>query len=224
MIVSMKITRLGHAATLVEGTKNIIIDPFLTDNPLASITPEALPHIDYILVTHDHFDHWGDTIAIAKRDGATLIGVHELTIRQDVQESGITAVGANIGGTYTEEGVSFSLTPAIHSAENGSPSGFVIKIDGKTIYHSGDTALFNDMSLIPTLFGKQDVALLPIGGHYTMDEPAAANAVALLKPSTVIPIHYNTWPPIEADTALFASLVGNHSKVEAIAPGESIDL
>jgi L-ascorbate metabolism protein UlaG (beta-lactamase superfamily) len=219
----MKITRLGHAAVLIEASKTILIDPFLTDNPLASVTPEELPHIDFILVTHDHFDHWGDTIAIAKRDKSTLIGVHELSVRPDVQEAKINAVGANIGGTYTQDGVSFTLTQAIHSSENGSPSGFVVKVDGKTIYHSGDTALFSDMSLIPELYGKLDLAFLPIGGHYTMDEQAASKAAKLLKPDSVVPIHYNTWPPISADTDMFVSL-SVPINVRIVDPGDSFDL
>lgn len=219
----MKITRLGHAAVLIEGTKTIIIDPFLTDNPLASLKPDDLPHIDYIVITHDHFDHWGDTISIAKRDGSTLIGIHEVSVRPDVQEAGITAVGANIGGTYSEEEVSFSLTPAVHSADNGSPVGFVVALDGKAIYHSGDTALFSDMSLIPELFGKLDLALLPIGGHYTMDEKAASEAVKLLKPKVTVPIHYDTWPPISADTDLFTKLAGP-AAIKIVEPGDAIDL
>ncbi|MEK7620847.1 MAG: metal-dependent hydrolase [Patescibacteria group bacterium] len=220
----MKITRLGHAAVLVEASKNILIDPYITDNPTAARKIDEIPKIDYILITHDHFDHFGDVIAIAKRDQATLIGIHEVSVRPDVIEAKITAVGANIGGTYTQDGVSFSLTPAIHSADNGSPCGFVINIDGKVLYQSGDTAVFSDMKLIPKLFGDINVALLPIGGHYTMDEKGAALAVEYLKPDITIPIHYDTWPPIAADTALFTKLCGDYTDVKVLDPGQSYEL
>lgn len=220
----MKITRLGHAAVLIEGSKNVLIDPFITDNPLASLKVEDLPKIDFILITHDHFDHFGDTVAIAKKDGATLVGIHEVSVRKDVVDAGIKAVGANIGGTYTQDGVSFSLVPAIHSADNGSPCGFVVNIDGSTIYHAGDTFVFSDMSLIPKLFGALDVALLPIGGHYTMDEKAASLAVEYLKPKVTIPIHYNTWPPINADTKVFSGLADDHTDVQILDPGQTYEL
>ncbi len=220
----MKITRLGHAATLIEGSKTIVIDPFITNNPLASVTLEQLPKIDVILITHDHFDHFGDAIAIATRDQATLVAIHEVSVRKDVTDAKINAVGANIGGTYTQDGISYSLTPAIHSADNGSPCGFVVSIDGKKIYHSGDTFVFTDMKLIPKLFGHLDVALVPIGGHYTMDEKSASLAVEYLKPHVTIPIHYNTWPPIEADTSDFTHLVGEHSRVKVLDPGQSYEL
>lgn len=220
----MKITRLGHAAVLLEGSKTVLIDPFITDNPLASVTIDQIPKVDFILITHDHFDHFGDTIAIAKRDQATLVGIHEVSVRSDVVEAKITAVGANIGGTYTQDGVSFSLTPAVHSADNGSPCGFVVSMDDKKVYHSGDTSVFSDMKLIPKLFGHINVALLPIGGHYTMDERGAALATEYLKPDIIIPIHYNTWPPIAADTGLFTKLCESHTDVKILDPGQSYEL
>ncbi|OGL30905.1 hypothetical protein A3F37_00490 [Candidatus Saccharibacteria bacterium RIFCSPHIGHO2_12_FULL_41_12] len=220
----MKITRLGHATVLIEGSKTILIDPFITDNPKAARQIDEIPKIDYILVTHDHFDHFGeDALQIAKRDGSTLFAVHEVTVRDDVSQAGITAVGANIGGTYSEDGISFSITPAIHSAGGGTPSGFVIHLDGKNIYQSGDTALFSDMKLIPKLFGDIDVALLPIGGHYTMDEKGAALAVEYLNPKVTIPIHYDTWPPVEADTSLFAKQADSHTEVHILEPGQTYD-
>lgn len=223
MISTMKITRLGHAATLVETTKTIVIDPFLTDNPAASLTVKDLPKVDYILITHDHFDHFGDALAIAKRDEAQIIGVFELTTRKDVVEAGVKTVGFNIGGSYVDGDITFTLTPAVHSAEVGSPSGFVINSENKVIYHSGDTTVFEDMKLIPKLYGNIDLALLPIGGFYTMDEKGAAAAVAYLKPKSVVPIHYNTWPPIEADTALFSRLV-QESEVKVLEPGQSCEV
>lgn len=221
----MKITRLGHAAVLIEASKNILIDPYITDNPMAARKIDEVPTIDYILITHDHFDHFGDdALEIAKRDGATLIAVHEVTVRDDVAKSGVKVIGANIGGTYSDNGVTFSLTEAVHSSGGGSPSGFVIKIDGKVLYQSGDTAVFSDMKLIPKLFGHINVALLPIGGHYTMDEKGAALAVEYLKPDITIPIHYDTWPPIAADTGLFTKLCEGHTGVKVLEPGQSYEL
>lgn len=221
----MKITRLGHATVLIEGSKTILVDPYITDNPQAARKIDEIPKIDYILVTHDHFDHFGqDAIDIAKRDGSTIFAVHEITVRDDVTKAGINAVGANIGGTYSEEGISFSLTPAIHSTGGGISSGYVIKLDGKTIYQSGDTSVFSDMKLIPKLFGDIDVALLPIGGHYTMDEKGAALAVEFLKPDVTIPIHYDTWPPISADTDKFRELAGSDTDVQVLDPGQTYSL
>lgn len=220
----MKITRLGHAAVIIEGTKTILIDPFLTGNPAASITVEELPHIDIVLVTHDHDDHLGQAFEIAKKHHATFIAIHELATSSEIKKDHITAVGMNIGGTYTvEQTIKISMTPAIHSATLGDPAGFVISMDDQTIYHAGDTGLFSDMKLIPELFGSLTVAMLPIGGHYTMDVEQASKAVALLKPKHVIPIHYNTFPLITADPETLQPLC-HPSTVHPIQPGESITL
>lgn len=217
----MKITRIGHACVLLEGTKNVLIDPFITGNPAAKLSLEQIPKLDYILTTHDHDDHFGpDGINLAKRDDATLISIFDITQRDDVQQSGIKNVGMNIGGTFNDDNIEVSLTPAVHSSKNGSPVGLIIKMDGRTIYHAGDTALFGDMRLIPELFGALDVALLPIGGHFTMDEKAAARAVEILQPQLTVPIHYNTWPPIEADTSQFKQFCQGFN-VQIVDPGES---
>lgn len=219
----MKITWLGHAAVLIEGSKTILVDPFLSDNPSASHQVSELPKIDILLVTHDHFDHFGDTKAILERDNPLLFVVHEMTLRKDVEGASSQIVGANIGGRYQVDGVHIALTQAIHSCDSGSPSGYVITMDGQTIYHSGDTALFSDMKLIPQLYGDIDLALVPIGGHYTMDVAAAVQAVNYLRPKKVVPIHYNTWPPITADVSSFQKKV-HGSSVKALKPGESLEL
>lgn len=220
----MKITRLGHAAVLIEGSRNIIVDPFLTDNPLAAVKLDSLPNIDIILVTHDHFDHFGDTIAIAKKHDAELVAIHELATSQVVQDANINATGINIGGTYTVDDVSISLTPALHSSLTGAPAGFVVGMDGKNIYHSGDTAVFSDMALISELFGPLDVACIPIGGHFTMDIKGAKKAIELLSPQITIPIHYDTWPHIKTDPHLLVEAVSETSKVIPIEPGKSLSL
>lgn len=217
----MKITRIGHACVLLEGTKNVLIDPFVTGNPAAKLSLEQIPKLDYILTTHDHDDHFGpDGINLAKRDGATLISIFDIAQRDDVQQSGIKNVGMNIGGTFNDDNIEVSLTPAVHSSKHGSPVGLVVKMDGRTIYHAGDTALFGDMRLIPELFGALDIALLPIGGYFTMDEKAAARAVEILQPQLTVPIHYNTWPPIEADANQFKQFCQGFN-VQIVEPGES---
>ncbi len=200
---NIKINYLGHAAVLITGSKNIIIDPFITDNPKASLKVEEIPKIDFVLVTHDHFDHFGDAIEIAKRDKATLIAIFEISQKPAVVESKINVVGMNIGGTYQQDGIVVSMTQAVHSATVGSPVGFVVEMDGKRIYHAGDTSYWSDIGLIPKLFGELDVAFLPIGGHFTMDIRQATLAVNDLKPKLTVPIHYNTWPVISADPKIF---------------------
>ncbi len=220
---ALKIKYLGHSAVLIEGLKNIIVDPFLTGNPKAAIKVEQLPKIDFVLVTHDHSDHFGDAIEIAKRDGAILVAIFEVSQKPEVLKSGIKTAGMNIGGTYHSDGVTVSMTQAFHSASVGSPAGFVIKMDRKNIYHAGDTSYWSDISLIPKLFGDLDVAFLPIGGFYTMDVEQAALAIKDLKPKLTIPIHYNTWPLISADPK---ELVGKCSSfsVKDLNPGEEIKL
>jgi L-ascorbate metabolism protein UlaG (beta-lactamase superfamily) len=213
----MKITWIGHAAVLLQGSKTIIIDPFLTENPSASMKVDDLPHIDVVIATHDHFDHFGDAVAVAKKFSAPLITVFDTTQSPAVVESGIETVGMNIGGTYRGiEGLEISLTPAVHT---GNQSGVVVKMNEKTVYHAGDTALFSDMKLIPELFGELDLAMLPIGGHFTMDAKAANRAIEFLRPQAVLPIHYNTWPPIAANPA---ELHG--AEIIAAQPGDSFEL
>ncbi len=200
----INIKLLGHAAVLIKGTKTIIIDPFITNNPLSPVKLDEIPKTDFVLVTHNHSDHFGDALEIAARDGATLVAIHEIATMSKVAERGVRAIGMNIGGTYKKDGVSIGMTIAFHSSETGSPCGFVIGMDGKNIYHSGDTCLFSDMKLIPEIFGRLDVALIPIGGHYGMDERQAVMATEFLNPGLVIPIHYDTWNVIKADPKNFA--------------------
>lgn len=219
----MKITYLGHATVLIQGSKSIIIDPFLTNNPLASLKPSQLPHIDFVLITHDHFDHIGDAIEIAKSNNSTIVAIHEIATMAEVTKENITSVGMNIGGTYQVDDIRISMTNAIHSANLGSPVGFVIEIDGYRFYHAGDTALFSDMALIPKLFGKLDVAFLPIGGQYVMDVKQASMATDLLQPKIMVPIHYNTWPIIKADPDELIRLAKD-ANIKILLPGEEMVL
>lgn len=227
----MKITYLGHAAFFLEGESKILIDPFLRDNPLATVRPENL-HPDLILVSHGHGDHLGDAVEIAKRTGATIVSVFELA--SYCSRQGAKAHAMHIGGSHQFGPVKVKLTPAWHGsglvmdgpAEYlGNPCGFVINLEGKNIYHAGDTGLFGDMALIGRLH-PIDLALIPIGDNFTMGPEDALEAVKLIKPSVVIPMHYNTWPLIEQDPQDFKRKVEAQTtaRVVVLAPGESYEL
>ncbi len=226
----MKVTWLGHSAfQLDDGEHTVLLDPFLTGNPVATTDPATL-NPQTILLTHAHNDHVGDTIAIAKRTGATVIATHELA--NWLGDQGVTnAVGANHGGTVAFPGGTAKFTIAWHTssyrlndgslAAPGVPAGFVIRFGGKAVYAAGDTALFLDMQLI----GEEqlDVALLPIGDHYTMGPNDALRAITMLRPGTVIPCHFNTFPPIQQDPEQFQARVESETatRVVVLEPGDS---
>ncbi|NJE49904.1 metal-dependent hydrolase [Thermococcus sp. 9N3] len=222
----VKVKFLGHAAFLIEGSKRILIDPFLTGNPQAAVKPEEV-EADLILVTHAHGDHIGDAVEIAKRTGAKIVAMYD--IANYISEQGnVEVIGMNYGPTEVD-GVGIVQVPAWHSSSDGkysigNPCGYIVKLDGKTIYHAGDTFVFLDMGLFSELYGPIDVALLPIGGHFTMGPKEAAKAVELLKPKKVVPMHYNTWPPISADPEEFKKLVGDKAEVVILKPGEELEL
>jgi len=218
---------LGHAAFLIEGSKKILIDPFLTGNPAAVAKPEELD-ADLILITHAHGDHIGDAAEIARRTGAKIVAMYDIANYLVERERGITTIGMNYGPTEIE-GVGIVQVPAWHSSSDGkysigNASGFIVKLDGVTIYHAGDTFVFRDMELFSELYGPIDLALLPIGGHFTMGVKEAAKAVELLRPRKVVPMHYNTWEPISADPEEFRRLVGDKAEVVILKPGESLEL
>ena len=227
----MKLTYLGHSGfTLETPQATIAIDPFLTDNPLATTTAADVK-CDHIIVTHGHEDHSGDAWAIAKANDATLIANHEIASWFAAQGIAKTH-GMNPGGGFEFPFGRVKMTPAIHSSSiNAGPDvrymgiacGVILEINGLRIYHAGDTALFSDMQLIAR--GGLDVALLPIGDNYTMGPADALIALDFLKPRLTIPIHYNTWPPIAQDAEKFAGdadAAGHDVKI--LAPGESIPL
>lgn len=225
----MKVTFLGHAGFLIEGSARIVIDPFLTGNPVANIQPGNVK-ADLVLVSHGHGDHLGDAVSIARQSGGTVVSVFELA--GYCARHGAQSHGMHIGGSHTFGGVKVKLTPAWHGTGFGdgpmeylgTPCGFVIQMDGKNIYHAGDTGLFGDMELIGRLH-PIDLALLPIGDNFTMGPEDALEAVKMLKPKMVIPMHYNTWPLIEQDPQKFKSAVesATASKVAVITPGESLE-
>ena len=217
----MEITWLGHSGIKIKGSKTVIIDPFLTGNPAASASPDEITEADVVIVTHYHGDHLGDAFAICKQTGAIFVGIHEIAV--DAEAEGITAEGMNIGGTIEAQGVKVHMVQALHSAEKGDPAGVVIEMDGKKIYHAGDTGLTYDMKLIGEFF-KPDLSFIPIGDRYTMGIPSAAKAVEFVQTKKVIPIHYNTFPIVSADPEEFKNRVGDKAKVIILEPGETYNL
>jgi L-ascorbate metabolism protein UlaG (beta-lactamase superfamily) len=222
----MDIRYLGHSAFhLSDGGVDVLVDPFLTGNPKAAASADELP-ADYILLTHGHPDHFGDTVAIAKRTGATVVAIVELA--NEIGEEGVEVRDPNLGGTVKFDWGWVKLVPAWHTSTtpNGTvntPAGLLIGMGDKLIYHLGDTCLFSDLKLIAHRGTPVDVALVPIGGHYTMDRLDAVVAVEFIEPRTVIPIHYDTFPPIETDAEAFKGDVetSTGATVVILAPGET---
>jgi L-ascorbate metabolism protein UlaG (beta-lactamase superfamily) len=221
----MDIRFLGHAAFALEhGGKTVLIDPFLTGNPKGAASADDIA-ADAILLTHGHGDHYGDTVAIAKRTGATVVAITE--IAGEIGEEGVEVVDTNLGGTAEFDWGSVRLTPAWHTSTTpkgtvSTPAGLVIEFGDKRIYHLGDTALFSDLAL-PKHRGHLDVALMCIGGHYTMDRFDAVVAAELVGADQVIPCHYGTFPALETDAQAFKTDVQNagYAEVVILGPGET---
>ncbi len=224
-----KVKWLGHAACQITSAqgKVILIDPWITDNPSCPIKKEDLKAVDLILVTHDHFDHLGTDIPdLVKATGATLVVQPELANK--LQDSGVSAaniiygMGMNIGGTVEVAGIKITMTQAFHS---GNPVGFILRMeDGKTIYHAGDTGIFESMRLLGELYNI-DLALLPIGSVFVMDPLQAATSLTLLKPKKVIPIHYRTFPILVQDAGEFVKLAKEKApavNVQVVEPGQEV--
>lgn len=214
----MQITWLGHSAVLIKGSKTVYIDPFLTGNPSASLAPEEIDQADVVIVTHDHSDHLGDAFPICQKTGATLVAIHEIAV--EAEANGIAVEGMNIGGTVESNGVLVHMVTAFHSAEKGDPAGVVVQMDGKTLYHAGDTGLTYDMKLVAEFF-HPDLSFLPIGDRYTMGVASAVKAVEFTKTKKVIPVHYGTYPIINTDPREFKKAVGDRAEVIILKPGES---
>lgn len=223
-----KLTYIGHSAFLIEKDwDGILIDPFITGNPVADFDFKK-KRITYIIVTHAHLDHLGDAIAISKATGASIIAVFELA--NYCIEKGAKAIGVNIGGHLHFKWGSVRFLPAIHSSSNpdlpygGLAASLLFDIDGTTIYHAGDSSLTNEYSLIGELYHPY-YALLPVGGYYTMDIEEAAAAAKLLYSMEIIPIHYNTFPNIKVNIQNFVDLIESQGqKCLPLKPNEYVEL
>jgi L-ascorbate metabolism protein UlaG (beta-lactamase superfamily) len=216
---------LGHACfELTEGDARVLVDPFITGNPKAPVEASELDPT-HILLTHGHPDHFGDVEDIAKRTGAQVVAIVE--IANELSDGGVENVtDPNIGGTVKLDWGWVKLTPAWHTSTTpkgtpNTPAGMLINIGGKLVYHLGDTALFSDLKLVAGRGDPIDVALMCIGGHYTMDRIDAVTAAEFLGAGTVIPCHYDTFPPIETDAEAFKADVEaqTSSEVEILQPG-----
>jgi L-ascorbate metabolism protein UlaG (beta-lactamase superfamily) len=247
-IKKAKLTWYGHAAFRIDtpSGKVVLIDPWITNpaNPNGKADLAALKQADLILVSHGHFDHVGDAVDIAKRTKAKLVStfdlgralVNELGYPKDL--AGFDTQG-NFGGSVAllEGEVTVSFVPAVHSsqvaksetsiADGGAPGGFVIQIkDGPTLYHTGDTDLFGDMALVPH-FAKVDYMLACIGDHFTMGPARAAEAVKLVKPKTVVPMHFGTFPVFTGTVPDFDKALkkaGSGAKLREMKIGETIEM
>jgi L-ascorbate metabolism protein UlaG (beta-lactamase superfamily) len=221
----MDVRFLGHACfTLCDGDTTVLIDPFLTGNPKAAATADEVSATT-ILLTHGHADHVGDTVAIAKRTGAPVVAITELA--GELEADGLEVRNCNLGGTATFDWGWAKLVPAWHTSTTpkgtvSTPAGLLIKFQDTVVYHLGDTCLFSDLQLV----GKRnpiDIALMCIGGHFTMDRFDAVDAAELVGARTVIPCHYGTFPPIETDAQAFKSDVeaATSATVVVLEPGQS---
>ena len=217
---------LGQSGWLLEtgGGATILIDAWLSKNPLAPMKIEELPGADFFFLTHDHSDHASDAVAITKHTGATLVAQPE-TVKRYSQDGAPKVIGMNIGGTVDAKGVKATMVDAYHSSETGTPAGYIFTLeDGKVLYHAGDTAINANMALWGELFAM-DVALLPIGGHYTMDGAQAARALRMLRPKMALPMHYRTFPALAQTADDFVNGAREHAPrttIKVIEPGEAI--
>jgi L-ascorbate metabolism protein UlaG (beta-lactamase superfamily) len=224
----MDIRFLGHACfELSDGDTRVLIDPFLNGNPKAAVGADDV-NPTHIFLTHGHQDHYGDIVEIAKRTNAQVVAIVELA--GELGDEGVENVSdPNIGGTvrFDDAGLWVRLTPAWHTSTTpkglvNTPAGMVIGLNGKVVYHLGDTGLFSDLQLVKQR-DEIDVALMCIGGHYTMDRHDGVRAAELVGAKQIVPCHYNTFPPIETDAQAFKSDVESQtsSEVVVLEPGET---
>ena len=215
----MELTWLGHSTFRLDAAgKRIYVDPFLNGNPNCPEGEQTPERVDVIAITHGHGDHVGDTVELAKQHGCTVIAPVELADWLQGEQGLENVLDPNKGGTVEAAGVRFTLTNAHHSSSNnegaymGEPCGIVVRAEGKSIYFAGDTCVFGDMQLIARLYSP-DLAVLPIGDHYTMGPQEAALALELLGVKRCVPCHYGTFPP----------LVGRPSELKELAPDVTVE-
>lgn len=225
-----RITWLGHATVLIQTAQgtNILIDPFIAQNPKYPKDFNLPGKIHYVLLTHGHFDHIADAVPVAKRHGSTVVAIYELA--DFVKQKGVSeTIGMNLGGTVKLNDVAATMVEAKHSAaaqdEKGAhyvgiATGFVLTVaEGPVLYHAGDTTVFGDMALIRELY-QPKVVMLPIGGHFTMGPKEVALAARLLEPEVILPIHFGTFPPLTGTPQKLSALVGSGVEVVEWKPGE----
>ncbi|GFH63034.1 MAG: metal-dependent hydrolase [Candidatus Desulfovibrio kirbyi] len=197
----------GHSAVKISAQQaHVLIDPFFT--PASGVDADTVGPVDSVLVTHDHADHVGEALAVCQKHKAVL-GAVVGTAEKLAQNGGLpgaqilNGIGFNIGGTVTHKGVTVTMTQAFHSSDSGVPVGYIVRMpDGLIVYHAGDTGIFSGMELLGRLYAI-DVALLPVGGVFTMDAGQAALACKLLGCKAVVPIHWGTFPVLAQDTGEF---------------------
>jgi L-ascorbate metabolism protein UlaG (beta-lactamase superfamily) len=225
------LTWLGHSSFRIDtaGGKRIYVDPFLNGNPKCPENEKEPERADIIALTHAHGDHLGDTVEIAKKHGSTVVATVEFADWLQIKHKLQNVRDPNKGGTVDVDGVTFTLTDAHHSSSNndleymGEPCGIVVGVDGSRVYFAGDTCVFGDMQLIARLY-EPDVAVLPIGGHYTMDPREAALALELLGVKRCVPCHYGTFPPLVGTPDELRKLAPSGVQIEEMEPGGSITL
>lgn len=220
----------GHAAfQLITPSLSVLIDPWFEGNPSSRMHHDALDKVDLVLITHDHADHIGQAVDICKQTGARLLAIVETVARLKSlglpDDQVVNGIGMNIGGTVRFHNIQVTMIQAQHSSESGLAAGYILTLeDGSCVYHAGDTGIFSTMEIYGRLFSI-DLALLPIGGVFTMDPKQAAMACAMLQCREVIPMHWGSFPVLEQNSDNFAEQLGIHApqvRLTTMKPGQTL--